>query len=306
MLNSIERNIYFTNLKYGNMRIAESELIINSDGSIFHLHIKPGQLASTVILVGDPGRVEMISQYFDKIIYQGENREFVWKTGTYNKKEFTILSTGIGTDNIDIVLNELDALVNIDFETRTIKQELKSLNIVRIGTSGSLQADIPVDSWLISEKVIGFDGLLNYYAGRDEISDLEFEKAFTQSVEWKKTLPAPYVVDADKELVSKLKHSSSIKGVTISASGFYGPQGRVVRLPLAHSELNENISRFSYNGMKVTNFEMECSAIYGLSALLGHKAATVCVIIANRLAGTYSKDYNIPMKKLIEHVLESL
>ena len=288
------------------MRIAESELIINSDGSIFHLHIKPKQLASTIILVGDPGRVEMISQYFDKILHQGENREFVWKTGTYNKKEFTILSTGIGTDNIDIVLNELDALVNIDFETRTIKQDRKSLNIVRIGTSGSLQADIPVDSWLISEKVIGFDGLLNYYAGRDEVCDLEFEKAFTQSVEWKKTLPAPCVIDADKELVSKLKHSSSIKGVTISASGFYGPQGRVLRIPLSHPELNENISRFSYNGMRATNFEMECSAIYGLSALLGHKAATVCVIIANRLAGTYSKDYNIPMKKLIEHVLESL
>ena len=288
------------------MKIPESELIINHDGSIFHLHIKPGQLASTVILVGDPGRVEMISQYFDEILYKGENREFVWKTGLYNKKEFTILSTGIGTDNIDIVLNELDALINIDFETRTIKEELKSLNLIRIGTSGSLQADIPVDSWLISEKVIGFDGLLNYYAGRDEVCDLEFEKAFTELVDWKQFFPAPYVINADKNLVSKLEHPSSIKGVTASASGFYGPQGRVVRLSLSHPELNENISCFGYNGKRVTNFEMECSAIYGLSALLGHKAVTVCVIIANRKAGEYSKDYNIPMRELIEHVLKSL
>ena len=288
------------------MKIADSELIINPDGSIFHLHIKPGQLASTVILVGDPGRVKKISSYFDEIIFEGENREFVWKTGVYNKRQFTVLSTGIGTDNIDIVLTELDALINVDFDTRTIKDKKQSLNIIRIGTSGALQDDIPVDGWLLSEKVIGFDGLLNYYAGRNEVCDLHFENAFTKSVNWNNSLPAPYVVDADAELVSKIMHSSIIKGITISASGFYGPQGRVVRLNLAQPELNEKISQFEYNGKRITNFEMECSAIYGLSALLGHKAATICVIIANRKKGTFSKNYDISMKKLIEHILMSL
>lgn len=288
------------------MKIPESELIINPDGSIFHLHIKPEQLASTVILVGDPGRVRKISEYFDEINFEGENREFVWKTGKYKNHSFTALSTGIGTDNIDIVLTELDALVNVDFESRTIKKEKKSLTIVRIGTSGSLQADIPVDGWLISEKVIGFDGLLNFYAGRNEICDLDFEKAFTESVKWNPTFPAPYVVDADDSLVLKMKHPSAVKGVTISAPGFYGPQGRIVRLNTANPDLNEKISNFEYKGKRITNFEMECSAIYGLSALLGHNAVTICVIIANRIAGKFSKDYNIPMKKLIEHILDSL
>jgi uridine phosphorylase len=288
------------------MRIADSELIINPDGSIFHLHIKPGQLASSVILVGDPGRVKIISDFFDEIIFEGENREFVWKTGFYNNHKFTVLSTGIGTDNIDIVLTELDAVVNVDFETRTVKEEKQSLNIVRIGTSGALQADIPVDGWLISEKAIGFDGLLNYYERRNDVCDLDFENAFTKFVHWNKMLPAPYVIDADNDLVLKIMHPAAIKGITISASGFYGPQGRVVRLPLAQPNLNDNISQFEYDGKRITNYEMECSAIYGLSTLLGHKAATVCVIIANRNAGTFSDDYNIPMKKLIEHVLNSL
>ena len=287
------------------MRIAESELIINPDGSIFHLHIKPGQVASTIILVGDPGRVHKISSFFDEILYQGENREFVWKTGTYKKTLFTVLSTGIGTDNIDIVLTELDALVNVDFETRTVKDKKQSLKIIRIGTSGSLQADIPVDSLLISEKAMGFDGLLNYYDGRNKVCDLEFESEFVKYVNLNPLYAAPYVIDADNELVSKLKNDSVIMGVTISAPGFYAPQGRIVRLQLAQPNLNEKITNFEFKGKKITNFEMECSAIYGLSALLGHKAATVCVIIANRFAGTFSKNYEIPMKKLIVHVLDS-
>ncbi|MDR2927252.1 MAG: nucleoside phosphorylase [Cytophagaceae bacterium] len=288
------------------MRIPESELIINPDGSIFHLHIKPEQLAPNIILAGDPGRIKMIADHFDKILYSGENREFVWKTGLYRGKEFTALSTGIGTDNIDIVLTELDALVNVDFETRTVKSEKQSLNIVRIGTSGSMQANIPVDTWLVSEKAIGFDGLLNFYDGRNDVCDLDFERVFTDAVGWKSALPAPYVIDADANLVAKLNHTSAVKGVTISAPGFYGPQGRVVRLQLSHPELNSNITRFNYQNRKITNFEMECSAIYGLSALLGHKAATVCVIIANRLAGKNSKDYNVPMRALVQHVLDVL
>lgn len=287
-------------------RISESELIINSDGSIFHLHIKPGQLAPNVILVGDPGRVETVASFFQKVSHQGQNREFVWKTGVYNDKSFTVLSTGIGTDNIDIVLNELDALVNVDFETRTLKSTLQTLDIVRIGTSGSLQADLPVDSWLLSSKAVGFDGLLNFYANRNKVCDLKFEEAFIQHVAWKNCLPAPYTVNCDPGLFNKLSSSKVIDGVTISAPGFYGPQGRVIRLPLRMHHLNESITSFRFGDTRITNFEMECSAIYGLSAMLGHRAATVCAIIANRLAGTYSKDYKKVIVDLIEYVLKSL
>jgi uridine phosphorylase len=287
-------------------RIPESELIINPDGSIFHLHIKPGQLASTVILVGDPGRVETVASFFQSIRYQGENREFVWKTGLYNEKEFTVLSTGIGTDNIDIVINELDALVNIDFATREPKSELKTLDIIRIGTSGSLQADVPVDSWLLSSKAIGFDGLLNFYKNRKDVCDLKFEEAFIQHVAWKNSFGNPYTVDSDKELFEKLSGLNVKSGVTATAPGFYGPQGRALRLPLRLSNLNSSITSFRYKGLRITNFEMECSAIYGLSALLGHKAVTICAIIANRLAGTYSKDYKKVMSELIEYVLKAL
>lgn len=287
-------------------RIAESELIINPDGSIFHLHIKPGQLASTVILVGDPGRVDTVVSFFQKILHQGENREFVWRTGVFNDKEFTVLSTGIGTDNIDIVLNELDAVVNVDFETRMPKPVLQSLEIVRIGTSGSLQADLPVDSWLLSAKAIGFDGLLNYYGNRNEVCDLDFEAAFIQHVAWKNCLPGPYTVNSNPELFNKLSGPQVVSGVTISAPGFYGPQGRVIRLPLRMPNLNNSITSFRFGNSRITNFEMECSAIYGLSAMLGHKAATVCAIIANRLAGSYSKDYKPVVKGLIEYVLTNL
>ncbi|MCU4157994.1 nucleoside phosphorylase [Carboxylicivirga sp. A043] len=287
-------------------KIEASELIINPDGSIFHLHLKPEDVAQNIILVGDPGRVEIISSLFDSIELKKANREFVSCTGTYNGKRLTVVATGIGTDNIDIVVNELDALVNIDFETRSVKQQHTQLNFVRIGTSGALQKDLPVDSWLLSEKAIGFDGLINFYARRNEVVDLKFEKAFKESLNWNPLLTAPYVVDAAPELLDKLVGDNVVKGVTISAPGFYGPQGRELRLDIADKQINEKITAFRHDGYRVTNYEMECSAIYGLSALLGHKAATVCVIIANRLAGTASKDYKPVMKNLIEHVLNGL
>lgn len=287
-------------------RIANSELIINADGSVFHLHIKPGQLAKKVILVGDPGRVDTVAGFFDGVDYQGANREFAWKTGRFCGKEITVLSSGIGTDNIDIVLNELDALVNVDFDTRMPKSSHFALEIVRIGTSGSLQKDLPVDSWLLSQKAIGFDGLLNFYNGRDKVCDLPFESEFVKYTDWKPELPAPYTVNADNELLERLNSDKVTTGVTISAPGFYGPQGRIIRLPLAMPGINDRISEFRFNNLRITNYEMECSAIYGLSALLGHKAATVCAIIANRMAGEYSKDYKKVVKELIEYVLTAL
>jgi len=284
-------------------RIEASELIVNPDGSVFHLHLKPGEIAHNIILVGDPGRVSLISSFFDTIELQRSNREFVSCTGQFKGQRMSVVATGIGTDNIDIVVNELDALVNIDFETRTVKEKHTSLNFVRIGTSGSLQKDIPVDSWLLSNKAIGFDGLLNFYANRNDIADLEFEQAFTKSLNWNSLLTAPYVIEASPVLMQRLAGPKTVKGVTISAPGFYGPQGRVLRLPLADGTINEKITAFRHNKQRVTNYEMECSAIYGLSALLGHNAVTVCVIIANRLAGTASKDYKPTMKELIQYVL---
>ncbi len=287
-------------------RIEESELIINPDGSVFHLHIKPGELAPNVILVGDPGRVETVAGFFDKTDFRSSNREFVSRTGSYNGTRFTVLSTGIGTDNIDIVLNELDALVNIDFETRTIKEKKTSLNIVRIGTSGSLQKDLPVDSWLLSQKAIGFDGLLNFYEGCESICNLDFEKELIEETGWSVRLTKPYVVDAGEVLFNLLDGENVHKGVTISAPGFYGPQGRVLRLKLQDSDINEKLSAFRYQEERITNYEMECSAIYGLSRLMGHHAATVCAIIANRKAGAYSKDYKPVIKSLIQYVLDRL
>nr|WP_319398436.1 nucleoside phosphorylase [uncultured Carboxylicivirga sp.] len=287
-------------------KIEASELIINQDGSVFHLHLKPGEIADNIILVGDPGRVEIVAGHFDEIEVKRSNREFVSCTGKYNGKRITVVATGIGTDNIDIVVNELDALVNIDFETRTVKPELTSLNFVRIGTSGSLQEDLPVDTWLLSGKGIGFDGLLNYYANRNDVSDLDFEESFKKSLNWNPQLTSPYVIDASTDLIAKLEGPEVVKGITISAPGFYGPQGRVLRLELADPDINDKITNFRYNDLRVTNYEMECSAIYGLSALLGHHAATVCAIIANRLAGTASADYKPVVKELITYVLNKL
>jgi uridine phosphorylase len=287
-------------------KIEASELILNADGSVFHLHIKPDELAPNVILVGDPGRVETVAGFFDTVESSAANREFVSKTGTYKGTRFTVLSTGIGTDNIDIVLNELDALVNVDFNTRTVKEKVVSLRIVRIGTSGSLQSDLPVDSWLLSRKAIGIDGLLNFYGNLDKVNDQALEQAFTSNLKWFSRLATPYVVDADPSLFSLLSGKPVHTGITISAPGFYGPQGRVIRLSLQDPEINKNLSAFRYQGFRITNYEMECSAIYGLSMLLGHCAATVCAIIANREAGTYSADYKPVVKNLIQFVLDRL
>ncbi len=286
------------------MPIPASELIINPDGSIFHLHIKPEQLAQKVILVGDPGRVETIGSRFSKIEARGENREFKWITGYYLNKYITVLSTGIGTDNIDIVVNELDALANIDFETREIKEDLTTLEIVRIGTSGGLHGDVPVDSFLLSERSIGFDGLLNFYDGRDAICDLEFEKYFKDYVGWKQNLTSPYVIDSSNELIERFDSKEVIKGSTISAPGFYGPQGRQLRLQTMDPGLNDKLADFNFKGKIITNYEMESSAIAGLSKLLNHKALTLCVIIANRVTKTYSSNYKQAVEKLIDYVLD--
>lgn len=287
--------------------IQSSELITNPDGSIFHLHLLPEDLANDIILVGDPGRVETIASHFEQIELKKSNREFYSITGTYHNHRLTVISTGIGPDNIDIVINELDALANIDLKTKTIKAASRSLNIVRIGTSGSVQADIPVDSFVISEKSIGCDGVLRFYANNGQICDHKFEDAFIEHCKWAPTAARPYVVNAAPELVSKLydgKHT--YKGVTLTAVGFYGPQGRVLRLPLAMPGINDKITDFRYENYKVTNYEMESAAITGLCNLLGHHAATICLIIANRITGDASADYHGHMAKLIRYTLDKL
>lgn len=287
-------------------KIAPSELILNPDGSIFHLHLKPGQIANDIILVGDPDRVEMIAGFFDEIELKTQNREFVTATGRYKGKRISVLSTGIGTDNIDIVINELDALVNIDLETREIKTNKTSLNFIRIGTSGALQGDIPVDAFLASRKAIGFDGLMNFYARREEIADLPFEEAFKSYTNWNPLLASPYVVDCNIDLYNKITDNEFIPGITISAPGFYGPQGRELRLNIVDQHINNKIESFRFNKMKITNYEMECSAIYGLSKLLGHQALTVCIIIANRITRNASIDYKPVMKRLVNKILDKL
>lgn len=286
--------------------IADSELILNNDGTIFHLHLKPENIAGQIILVGDQARVDTVAKFFDTIEFTVSNREFRTVTGRYNGKRLSVISTGIGTDNIDIVVNELDALVNIDLETRKIKKKKKSLNIVRVGTSGSLQGEIPVNSFVVSEKSIGFDGMLNFYANREQYCDMDFEKAFKNFTGWHSSLPTPYVTDASEKILNKFSSSDFVRGVTISAPGFYGPQGRVLRLPLAMPKLNEQLEQFRYNSHQITNFEMECSAIYGLSKMLGHEALTVCLIIANRVSGEANENYRPVMETLIKKVLDNL
>lgn len=283
-----------------------SELIINNDGSAFHLHITPEQLAQKVILVGDPGRVSLVASHFANIECDVQSREFHTITGTYKDKRITVLSTGIGCDNIDIVVNELDALTNIDFKTRTEKSPLRSLEIVRIGTCGGLQLNTPVGSFIISAKSIGFDGLLNFYAGRNEVCDLAFEKAFTQHMNWNPQLCAPYVIDADKELTERIACNDMVRGVTIACGGFYGPQGRELRIPLADPTQNQKVENFEYEGWKITNFEMESSALAGLSRLLGHKATTCCMVIANRLIKEANPNYKNSIDTLIKIVLERI
>ncbi len=285
---------------------AESELIINGDGSIFHLHVKPEQLADKVILVGDPGRVALVASHFESKECEVESREFRTVTGMYKGKRISVVSTGIGCDNIDIVVNELDALANIDFKTRTEKKEKRSLTLVRVGTCGGLQPYTPAGTFIASEKSIGFDGLLNFYAGRNDVCDLKFEEAFTKHMNWNKQLCAPYVIDANKDLIDRIAGDDMVRGVTIACGGFFGPQGRELRIPLADPHQNEKIMAFEYNGYKITNFEMESSALAGLAALMGHKAMTCCMVIANRVAKSANTGYKGTIDNLIEEVLERI
>ncbi|MFA5850596.1 MAG: nucleoside phosphorylase [Bacteroidales bacterium] len=285
--------------------IAPSELLINKDGSIFHLHLKPEELAETVILVGDPGRVELVASFFDSKEFVRSSREFVTITGSYKGKRMTVLSTGIGTDNIDIVVNELDALANIDLKTRIPKEEHKNLTLLRIGTSGAIQPEIPLGSFVLSHISIGCDGLLNWYKNRDSVSVAEMEEAFVRHSGWLPELPAPYFARASSKLIDVMK-DFTIKGLTISAAGFYGPQGRVLRLPLAIPDMISKFESFDYEGQMITNFEMEGSALAGLAALLGHDAATVCCIIANRHLHESQPDYKQYVSKLVELSLERL
>lgn len=285
-----------------------SELIINSDGSVFHLHVTPEALADKVVLVGDPGRVETVAAHFDTREFQAENREFRTVTGTYQGKRITVVSTGIGCDNIDIVLNEIDALANIDFTTRTVRPSLRSLDIVRIGTCGGLQEFTPEGTYVASEKSIGFDGLLNFYAGRDRVCDLECEAAFTRAMAWigNQCIAHPYVSVAHPELLERIAGADMVRGITVACGGFFGPQGRELRIPLADPTQNEKIMAFEHQGLRITNFEMESSAVAGLSALMGHRALTVCMVIANRVAGRANTDYKGSIDHLITTVLDRI
>ena len=287
------------------MRIPESELIINSDGSVFHIHIRPDQLADKVILVGDPGRVEMFRPLLEKVECEGASREFVWITGRYNSERVTVLSTGIGTDNIDIVMTELDALANVDFTTREVKPEHRTLDILRIGTCGAIQPEIPLGAFIFSHISVGCDGLLNWYDNRDQIALLDFEEAFKKHVHWDKHLPDPYFVRASEKLIAKFA-DCTVKGMTVSASGFYGPQGRVVRQGLAMPNMLEDFETFEFDGYKITNFEMEGSALAGMSAKLGHNAGTVCCAIAHRYLKDANTDYKPRVKELVVLALDRL
>lgn len=287
---------------------AESELIINADGSVFHLHVKPEQLADKVILVGDPGRVELVASHFDNRECDIESREFHTITGSYQEKRITVVSTGIGCDNIDIVLNELDALANIDFGTRTERPTPRSLEIVRIGTCGGLQPFTPEGTFVCSESSVGFDGLLNFYAGRNAVCDLPLERALINHLGWSGNIcaPAPYVINADEELTRRIAGEDMVRGITVSCGGFFGPQGRQLRVPLADPHQNEKLESFEYQGRKITNFEMESSALAGLSKLMGHKATTVCMVIANRVAGKADTGYKNHIDDLVKTVIERL
>ncbi len=285
--------------------IPSSELIINGDGSIFHLHLKPEQLADIVILVGDPGRVAMIAEFFDEREAEVSNREFRTITGSYKGRRMSVISTGIGIGNIDICVTELDALANIDFVTRQVKPEHKRLTLVRLGTSGAIQRDIEVGDIIFSRTSLGFDGLLSYYEGRDSVCDLALESAFMQHTGWYEKLPYPYFVDADSELFELFKDSTK-EGITIAAPGFYAPQGRWVRLRPHDLELNHKIESFRFGERRITNFEMEGSALAGLSALLGHRAATICTIIAQRVAKDACTDYKPFVRHMIQMALDKL
>lgn len=286
------------------MTLPASEFIQNINGSVYHLNLLPEHLASTVITVGDPDRVSEVTKYFDDIEFTFHKREFHTQTGTYKGKRITVISTGIGTDNIDIVLNELDTLVNVDFSNRTIKKDLTSLDIIRIGTSGSIQEDVPLDSFLVSETAVGFDSLLHFYECR-EILDSEFSEALVEHLQLSKEKGAPYVVDADSNLLKKFSEGF-YRGVTLTNCGFYGPQGRVLRLKLQDSKLNQKLESFRYSGKKITNLEMETSGIYGLSKLLGHRAISLNAIVANRATGKFSSHPHKTVDSLIQLALERI
>lgn len=289
-----------------NNYFAESELIINSDGSIFHLHLRPEQMADKIILVGDPGRVDRVASHFDTKECEVNNREFRSVTGIYKGKRITAQSTGIGCDNIDIVLNEMDALANIDFKTRTAKPKLKSLTFVRVGTCGGLQPNTPTGTYVASVKSIGFDGLINFYANRDKHCDVALEKAFKEHVGWKDTMGNPYVAPADKTLLDQIAANDIVRGYTVACGGFFGPQGRQLRVPLADPDLNKKIESFEYDGLRITNFEMESSAVAGLANLMGHKALTCCMVIANRLEKQVNSNYKNSIDDLIVKVLDRI
>lgn len=287
---------------------APSELIINEDGSVFHLHVRPEQLADKIILVGDPGRVEVVASHLENHECNIASREFHTITGTYQGKRISVISTGIGCDNVDIVLNEIDALVNIDFQTRETKEQLRSLELVRIGTCGGLQPYTPVGSYICSEISIGFDGLLNFYAGRNAVCDLPMERALLNHLGWSGNLccPAPYVIHANEELVERIASTDMVRGITVACGGFFGPQGRQLRIPLADPHQNEKIESFEYHGKRITNFEMESSALAGLSRLLGHRATTVCMVIANRVIQEANTGYKNKIDDLIQVVLNRI
>ena len=293
-------------MNHDNRIIPDSEMIINGDGSIFHLHLRPEHLKDNIIIVGDPARVNIVASFFDTVEFETTAREFHTITGTYHGKPVMCLSHGIGGDNIDIVVNELDALANIDLQTRQVKDTFRQLNIVRIGTSGGLQPDFPVGSFVIAEKGIGFDGVLNFYAGRNDVCDLDFEHRFCEAVGWNRLWAKPYVADADAELVARIGRNDMKRGCTISANGFYGPQGRRLRLPLADPELNHKIEAFEYEGRRITNYEMESAALQGLCRLMGHRAMTVCAIIANRTTCDATSNYKTAVRDLIATVLDRL
>ena len=291
------------------MRIPESELIINGDGSVFHIHLKPEELADNVIMVGDPSRVDMIGEYLTDIEFRHESREFVSITGRRNGKRITAISHGIGPDNIDIVMTELDALANVDFKTREVKPVHRALNILRIGTSGALHADIPLGSYVLAHISVGFDGVMNWYANREKVTIPAVEEAFKKHMGWLDVLPSPYFVKASPKIIDLMK-DVTVKGVTISACGFYGPQGRVVRVPLAMPNMLEDIESFRFTeggeDYKITNFEMESSPLAGLAAHLGHNASTVCCIIANRYLKSSNPDYKPAIRKLVELALDRM
>lgn len=291
------------------MRIPESELIINSDGSVFHIHLKPEELADNVIMVGDPSRVDMIAEYLTDIEFRHQSREFVSVTGKYNGKRITALSHGIGPDNIDIVMTELDALANVDFKTREVKPVHRALNILRIGTSGALHADIPLGSYVLAHMSVGFDGVMNWYGNREKVTNAAVEEDFKKHMNWAPALPSPYFVKASQKIIDLMK-DVTIKGVTISAPGFYGPQGRVVRVPLAMPNMLQDIESFRFNidgeDFRITNFEMESAPLAGLAAHLGHNASTVCCIIANRYLQSSNPDYKPAIRKLVETCLEKM